>query len=199
MADQGWQLWSARGFRFVDRLLVVYLAVWLVVGVLIGVDIRRQAELSDQVTRVGTALADIGESLQVVSGLPLVGGNIDRLADRVLEAAGDVQRSGEDSRQSLERMGILVGAAFVAVPIMLVLPLYLPLRFAWRREVAAVETALRSADPASLDRLLAQRALATLPYEEVLALDRAPVGELSAEEARLLADAELARLGLARP
>lgn len=199
MAGQGWQLWSARGIRLADRLLVAYLVVWLVVGILIAVDIRRQAELSDQVTRVGAALSDIGESLQVVGGLPLVGGNIGRLADRVVEAAADVQRSGADSRQSLERMGILVGAAFVAVPLMLVLPVYLPLRFAWRREVEAVRAALRSADPPTLDQLLARRALVTLPYQQVLGPDATPPGELSSEEARRLADAELARLGLTRP
>ena len=88
MAGQGWQLWSARGMRLLDLLLVAYLVVWLVLGMLIAVDIRRQAELSDQVTRVGAALTDIGESLEVVGGLPLVGGDIGQLADRVLDAGG---------------------------------------------------------------------------------------------------------------
>ena len=114
----------------------------------------------------------------------------------MLDAAGDVRRSGTDSRQSLERMGILVGAAFVAVPVMLVLPVYLPLRLAWRREVAAVRTALQSADAASLDLLLARRALVTLPLRGGARPGTAPPGELSAEETRRLADAELARLGL---
>jgi hypothetical protein len=199
MAGQSWQLWSARGIKVLDILLIVYVAIWLVIGVLIGIDIRRQAELSDQVTRVGVALDDIGKSLQVVGGLPLVGGNIGSLADRVVRAGADVQRSGRDSRQSLERMGVLVGVAFVVIPLMLILPVYVPLRLAWRREVGAVRAALQSADPDSLDRLLARRALASLPYGQVLGLRASATGEPSPQEARQLADAELARLGLVRP
>jgi hypothetical protein len=199
MAGQSWQLWSARGIKFLDILLIVYVAIWLVIGVSIGIDIRRQAELSDQVTRVGVALDDIGKSLQVVGGLPLVGGNIGSLADRVVRAGAEVQRSGRDSRQSLERMGVLVGVGFVAIPLMLILPVYVPLRLAWRREVGAVRAALQSADPDSLDRLLARRALASLPYGQVLGLGASATGEPSPQEARQLADAELTRLGLVRP
>jgi hypothetical protein len=199
MAGQGWQLWSARGIKVLDVVLIAYAVIWLVAGVVIGIDIRRQAELSDQVTRVGVALGDVGKSLQVVGGLPLVGGSISSLADRVAQAGADVQRSGSDSRQSLERMGVLVGVAFVAIPLMLMLSIYVPLRLAWRREVRAVRAALQSADAASLDRLLARRAFATLPYGQLLGLEASVTGEASPEEARQLADAELARLGLLRP
>ncbi len=158
----------------------------------------RQAELSDQVTRVGGALTDIGESLDIVAGVPLVGGGIGELADRVLDAGESV--AAERPRQPLEpgAMGVLVGLAFIAVPLMLVLPVYLPLRLAWRREVRAVAGALAGGHP-DLDRLLARRALASMPYERLLALGDDPWARLERGEVRDLADAELARLGLRRP
>ena len=198
MDVHGRQFFSARTMRLLDGLLVAYVVVWGILGVLIGVDIRRQADLSDQVTRVGEALTDIGGSLDVLSGLPLVGGNIGEVTGRVLDAGESVAESGRESRRSLERMGVLVGVAFVAVPLMLVLPLYVPLRLAWRREVRVVAGALAGGGP-DLDRLLARRALASMPYERLLEHGGDPWARLESGDTRDLADAELERLGLRRP
>ena len=192
------EFFSARTMHLLDILLVAYIVVWAVLGVLIAVDIRAQAELSDQVTRVGGALTDIGESLDIVAGVPLVGAGIGELADRVLDAGESVQSSGRDSRSALEQMGVLVGLAFIAVPLMLVLPVYVPLRLAWRREVRAVAGALAGGTP-DLDRLLARRALASMPYERLFAFDDDPWARLERGEVSDLADAELARLGVRRP
>lgn len=198
MHGRGHELISARTMRLLDVLLVVYVVVWVVLGVLIAADIRRQADLSDHVTRIGEALTDIGESLDVLAGLPLVGGNVGEVTGRVTDAGESVQQSGRDSRASLERMGVLVGVAFAALPLVLVLPLYLPVRLAWRREVRAVAAALAGGVP-DLDRVLARRALAALPYERLLELGPDPWARLEAGDVRDLADGELERLGLARP
>jgi len=198
MDTQGRQFFSARTMRLLDVLLAVCVITWVVLGVLIAADIRRQADLSDQVTRVGGALTDIGESLDIVGGIPLVGGGLGELADRVLEAGESVAQSGRDSRQSLERMGVLVGIALAGLPLLVVLPVYIPLRLMWRREVRAVAGALSGGHP-DLDRLLARRALASMPYERLLALGDDPWARLERGEVRDLADAELARLGLRRP
>ena len=198
MDTQGRQFFSARTMRLLDVLLTVCVITWVVLGVLIAADIRRQAELSDQVTRVGGALTDIGESLDIVGGIPLVGGGVGELADRVLEAGESVAQSGRDSRQSLERMGVLVGIALAGLPLLVVLPVYVPLRLMWRREVRAVAGALSGGHP-DLDRFLARRALASMPYERLLALGDDPWARLERGEVRDLADAELARLGLRRP
>ena len=95
-------------------------------------------------------------------------------------------------------MGVLVGLAFAAVPLLVVLPVYVPLRLTWRREVRAVAGALAGGHP-DLDRLLARRALASMPYERLLAFGDDPWARLERGEVRDLADAELARLGLRRP
>lgn len=189
---------SARTVRRLDVLLVVYVVVWAVLGVLIGADIRRQADLSDHVTRIGRALTDIGAGLDVLGGLPLVGGDIGAAAGRVTEAGESVVQSGRESRDSLERMGVLVGIAFAAVPLMLVLPVYVPLRRGWRREVRAVAAALAAGDP-GLDLALARRALATLSFSRLREVGLPSSGAVEGDEVRRLADEELRRLGLKRP
>jgi len=194
----GHGFFSARTMRLFDVLLVAYVVVWAVLGVLIAADIRRQADLSDHVTRIGRALTEIGQSLDVLGGLPLVGGDIGEVTGRVTEAGESVMKSGQDSRDSLERMGVLVGIAFAAVPLLLVLPVYLPLRIGWRREVRAVADALAAGDP-DLDVVLARRALGVMPYGRLLELGPDPWARLGTGDIRDLADGELERLGLRRP
>lgn len=194
----GHGFFSAHTMRLFDVLLVAYVVTWVVLGILIAADIRRQADLSDHVTRIGQALTEIGAGLDVLGGLPLVGGDVGAVTERVTEAGESVMRSGQDSRDSLERMGLLVGIAFAAVPLLLVLPVYLPLRRGWRREVRAVASAL-AAGGQDLDLTLARRALAVMPYNRLLALGPDPWARLAADDARALADAELERLGLRRP
>jgi len=193
----GHGFFSARTMRVLDVLLIVYVVLWVVLGILIASDIRRQADLSDHVTRIGQALTEIGGGLDVLGGLPLVGGDIGEVAKGVTGAGESVTRSGQVSRDSLERMGVLVGIAFAAVPLLLVLPIYLPLRLSWWREVRAVRAALAAGDP-DLDALLARRALAVMPYGRLLGLGPDPWARLESGHVRDLADGELERLGLHR-
>lgn len=198
MGDHGHGFFSARTMRIFDVLLIAYVVLWATLGVLIATDIRRQADLSDHVTRIGQTLTEIGRGLDVLAGLPLVGGDIGNVTGRVTEAGKSVMQSGQDSRASLERMGVLVGIAFAAVPFLLVLPAYVPLRLGWRREVRAVAAALAAERP-DLDLALARRALAAMPYGRLLALGPDPWARLADGDVRELADGELERLGLRRP
>ncbi len=198
MGGHGHGFFSARTMRLFDVLLIAYVVLWATLGVLIATDIRRQADLSDHVTRIGQTLTEIGRGLDVLAGLPLVGGDIGNVTGRVTEAGKSVMQSGRDSRASLERMGVLVGIAFAAVPFLLVLPAYVPLRLGWRREVRAVAAALAAEHP-DLDLTLARRALTAMPYGRLFALGADPWARLADGEVRELADGELERLGLRRP
>ena len=93
---------------------------------------------------------------------------------------------------------MVAGLAVGLLPAAIVLLLYLPVRLRWRRDVAAVAAALPGAagDPA-LDVYLARRAVASLPWDGLRAVAPDPWGAVERGDCRALADAELARLGLA--
>jgi len=93
---------------------------------------------------------------------------------------------------------ILLGLSIWLVPSLPLLAAYVPLRMARSRERRALRAlvAAHPADPA-LDRLLAARALAHLPYSSLHTMG-APWADFGAGEYRALADAELAREGVAR-
>jgi hypothetical protein len=194
------QLLSARSVRWLDLGVAVWVVVWAVLGVLLWSDLGAQAQLSDDVIKVGAAVRSTGEALGVVGGLPLVGGRIGEFADRIQTMGAEVEASGQGSRSGIQRAAVIAGLGVGVLPAALVLLLYLPARVRWKRYTGAIAAALPGAanDPA-FDQYLARRAVDALPWDELRAVTPDPWADISRGECRALADAELERLGLRRP
>jgi hypothetical protein len=193
------QLLSARSVRWLDAGVAIWIAVWIVLGVLIWSDISAQAQLSTDVIKVGAAVKDTGQALGVVGGLPLVGGQIGDFADRIEGVGAEVEASGQESRRGIERTAVIAGLGVGILPAALVLLIYVPARLRWRRYVGAIAAALPGAahDPA-FEQYLARRAADALPWDHLQSITRDPWGDIRRGECRALADAELERLGLHR-
>ena len=196
----GSQLLSASSVRWLDAGVALWVVVWVVLGVLLWSDIGAQAQLSDDVIKIGAAVKSTGEALGVVGGLPLVGERIGEFADRIQTMGAEVESSGQDSHSGIERAALIAGLGVGVLPAALVLLLYLPARLRWKRYAGAIATALPGAanDPA-FDQYLARRAVDALPWDELRAITPDPWGDICRGECRALADAELERLGLRRP
>jgi hypothetical protein len=190
---------SARAVRLTDIGVAVWVAVWIAVGLVVWHDIGAQAGLAEDVVMVGSAVRQTGQALGGVGGLPLIGGEIGNFADGIQSMGAEVEQSGRDSRDAIRRSAAVAGVAAVVLPVAMALLLYVPVRIRWRRDVAAVATALSgAADDPALDHYLARRALVALRWDELLTLTPDPWGAVGRGECRALADAELARLGLSR-
>jgi len=197
----GSQLFSgARAVRRLDIIVGVWIAVWVVLGVVVWHDIGAQAQLTTDVIKVGTAVKDTGKALGVVGGLPLVGGQIGDFAERIEGVGAEVEGSGISSRDAVRRSAVAAGLGIAVLPAVLVLALYLPARLRWRRDVQAIATALPgSADDPAFQEYLARRAVAALSWDGLRVVTPDPWGAIDRGDHRALADAELARLGLSRP
>lgn len=199
MSD-GTRLLSARSVRVLDIGVIVWIVVWLVLGVVIWHDIDAQTSLSTNVIKVGAAVRQTGEALSIVGGLPLVGGGIGDFADRISKVGADVESSGQDSRDGITRIAVIAGIGVGILPAALVLLVYLPLRLGWRRDVRGLKAALpASSGQPGFERYLAQRAAGVLPWDRLSAISDDPWRDIEAGHVGDLADAELARLGLERP
>ncbi len=196
----GMRLLSARTVGWLDIAVLVWIAVWIALGVLVWHDIRMQAALSENVIKMGVAVEDTGEALALVGRLPLVGGGISEFADRITSTGAEVEASGRESRDSIMRVALVSGIGVGVLPVAMVLLLYLPLRLSWRRDVAAIAAALaRPGGDPGLDLYLARRAIDALPWNRLHALSGDPWRSIADGHVRALADAELERLGLDRP
>jgi hypothetical protein len=190
---------GARLIRLLDAAAILWVAAWIVLAVFVGREVRDLRELSDTVVVAGVAVEETGELLRSLGSVPLLGGQVAEVADRVQEAGRSAQSSGRDSRDSTEDLSILLALSIGLIPTLPLLGLYAPLRIAWTREARAVRRALAAApgDPV-LNELLARRAVANLPYDELRAVSANPFRDLDEGRFDALAQRELERLGLLR-
>lgn len=185
-----------RAILLIDVFVVAWIVVWIVVGVRVHNEIEGLTELSVTVSQAGGAIEQTGQALGSLD-LPLIGGEIDRVAEQVAQTGRDTRQSGATARESIDELSTLLGFAVAVIPTTPLLFVYLPLLVARVRERRALRRLLQEAgDDPVLDRLLAHRALQTLPYHRLAAMDGRPWDELSRGHYERLAAAERERLGL---
>jgi len=188
-----------RTVRTLDRLVLFWVALWIVLGAATGITLWRAAELGDTLSRSGTTLTTVGTSLRDLSELPLIPDRPGEVGTEVQKSAAEITVRGQEVKSQLRLLGVLLGIAVVGIPVTPIVGLYLPLRVRRRREITRLRESLRThPDDEALDGWLAGRARGTLAYEEVERVTRESEGDRGSIS-RALADAELRRLGLRRP
>jgi hypothetical protein len=101
-------------------LLGVFVVVWTVVWVLMGIwtqrEVRTLRQLSTTVIKSGAAVKQTGDALQSLSSIPLVGGDVGRVGRQVSAAGIDARRSGRSSRTAVDNLATLLGVSIALVP-----------------------------------------------------------------------------------
>lgn len=183
--------------RLLDGLVGFWVMLWLVLGGWTGYTIWDLSVLGDTVTRSGEAIGTAGEALDSLGGVPVIGDDTAQVGEEVAAAGADIAERGQAVQSQLRQLALLLGLAIAVMPTTPVIGLYAPLRAARRREVAALRRSLaRHRDDSRLERHLAERAVRNLPFDEVEALVGDPWRALHEGDTRVLAAAELQRLGL---
>lgn len=183
-----------------DRLAVFWVVLWLLMGAAAMVTVWQIADIGDTISKSGEALQTAGKAFSDISGVPVIGDDAGKLGSQVTATSADVATSGQDVKGQLRRLAVMLGIVIALMPTLPVLGLYVPVRLARRREIAAISAALtRTDDVERVDRLLAERAVEHLSFAELSAVSPDPRADISSGQTRGLADAELRRLGVVRP
>jgi hypothetical protein len=183
--------------RMVDAAVVAWVLAWALAGYAAARGLDQITDVARSAEGAGAAVERTGRSIRDVD-LPVVGTVLRDTGDQVIAAGRDAQAQARDSGDSVRRASILLGLAIWLVPSLPVLAVYGPVRAQRSREGRALRSLVAEhPDDAGLDRLLAGRALAHLPYSRLRAMG-APWADFGAGDYRALADAELAREGVAR-
>ena len=191
---------TRRAVWIADGLVVVWIGVWIWLGIAIGHEVSNLTTLSDTVVTAGQAVEQTGRALQSLEQLPFGVG--DRIAgvERQITAAGQsAVASGQQSRHSVEDLAVLLTVAIAVIPSVPVLAVYVPVRVSRLKDVRTVRRAARraSGDPAFVE-FLARRAAENLPYHRLREITANPWRDLEEGAFGPLARAELNRLGLDR-
>lgn len=160
------------------------------VAALAGPGREAEAAARDVQGRMRGAAGDVNDA-------PLVGGTLAKPFRALASSSGDLAASAQSYQDRVADVALLIGVMVAAVPVVLLLALWLPRRVAWVLEASAAHRLLQ-AGPGAVE-LLAARAVARQPLRrlsrlapETVAGWRAGRPAATAE----LADLELAALGL---
>jgi hypothetical protein len=182
--------------RDVLAVLAIVLLVWL------G---RRIYRLVDDLRVVTDAIGDTGTSVQngfgsaadALAGIPVVGDDLASALGSAGElSGGNVVSLALTGDTAIHRLALALGLLTFAIPTLILLLLYIPMRVGQMRRVGAATAVFRDAADPERRRLLAMRAAMSLPVDELLKYTSDPIGDLIREEHDDLVRALLVDAGL---
>lgn len=183
----------------VDLFVVVWVVAWLLLGLRVHDEVEGLTELSRTISSAGGAVEETGRALGDLN-IPFVGDRLDRTAAQVTETGRDTRISGGTARESIQNLSTLLGLSVALIPSSAILLVYLPVRLARVRERRALRQLLaRHGNDATLERLLAHRALQTMSYQRLQAVGGRPWADLAEGRYAELAAAERRRLNVESP
>jgi hypothetical protein len=180
-----------------DLIVVIWIYLWIRAGLWVHHMVEKLAVPGQKLQTAGGGIADnLADAGSKIDNLPLVGDQLVKPFNGAADAARSLADAGAQQQEIVDQLALIITILTLAVPLALVLFLWLPLRLRWMRR-AGVASSVRG-EPAGRD-LLALRALASQPLNELAKLgpDIAQSwrnGDAAAVDA--LAGLELKKLGL---
>ena len=178
-------------------VLALMLLAWCGRGVFRLVDNLRA--VTDAVDSAGSSVQDgFGAAADALSGTPVVGDDIAGALESAGAASGgnvvDLALTGDSA---IHRLALVLGLLTFLIPAAIMLMLYLPMRVGQTRRLRASRLVYRDEHNPERRRLLATRAVMSLPTDHLLQYSPDPIGDIirgdhDALVAALLADAGLA-------
>ena len=183
-----------------DLLLVLWVAVWVKLALVVRDATLALAAPGEQIESAGAGLAGkLRDAGSTVGGLPLVGDEVRGPFDGAGDAADQIAAAGTAQVEAVHTLAFWLALAVGSVPILVLLAVYLPLRWRFVREATAGKRFIDAS--ADLD-LFALRAMSNQPMHRLARISDDPVRawrERDAPVVRALAALELRDSGLAPP
>jgi hypothetical protein len=189
-----------RALLFIDLVLIAWVVLWVGMGAAVAGQVRGLKQLSATATQVGAALQQTGQAVEGLGAVPLVGDRAAQAGRQIKAAGKSTITTGQTTRSSIRTLSWMLWMFLAVIPTVPVLVFYLPLRlFAAREHRALQRLSTKHSNDPRLRKLLAQRALLTLPYQQLATLGQEFWDNPSDAHDELLAAAQLARAGVRLP
>jgi hypothetical protein len=184
-----------------DLVAITLLVIFAWAGFKVHGAVDKLAVLGEGVQASGGVVQDgFDSAADAVDGTPVVG---DELADGLRSAGegsgGEVVELGEQGEEGAHDLANVLGFVTFALPALIVLVIWLPGRVSQVKRLRAASQVLRDGDTEERRRLLAMRAAFSLPYGQLLAYTRDPLGDLEDGRYDALVAAAMEDAGLRPP
>ena len=183
-----------------DLLLVLWVVLWVELARIVHHATLALAAPGRSIERAGGGLAGkLRDAGSAVGGIPLVGGDVRSPFDGAGRAADQIAAAGRAQVHAVQDLAFWLQLVVAAIPILVVVAVYLPLRWRFVREATAGQRFID--DTADLD-LFALRAMANQPLHRLARISPDPVRSWrdgDPDVVRALATLELRDSGLSAP
>lgn len=183
-----------------DLLFVVWLALWLWLAYVVHEATLALATPGRRIEVAGGGLADrLRAAGSAVGGVPLVGDQVRSPFEGAGRAADQLAAAGTSQVDAVQHLAFWLGIAVGAIPILVIVAVYVPPRWRFAREAGAGQ---RFVDSAADLELFALRAMARQPMHRLAKVSDDPVLAWRSGDAgvvRALALLELGDAGLTPP
>ena len=183
-----------------DVLLVLWVVLWLKLAYVVHDATLALATPGRKIEAAGGGLAvKLRDAGSAVGDVPLVGDKVRSPFDGAGKAADQIADAGASQVEAVQHLAYWLGITVGALPILLVVLVYLPLRWKFVREASAGQRFIDAS--ADLD-LFALRAMSHQPMHRLARVSSDPVRawrDGDADVVRALAVLELKDAGLAPP
>jgi hypothetical protein len=184
-----------RSIVAIDLLVLTWTILWVVMGVTVGTFVAQLGAIGDGLQDAGRAIGRAGDAVGELADVPLVGEGFAAVASEIRDVGLETQADGRSVESDIDRLAWLIGASLALAPTLPVLAVWVPPRVSRERERHALRRSLRRADGAALG-YLANRAVATRGFRELLGVSDDPVRDLATGRYEELASLELDHLSL---
>jgi hypothetical protein len=151
-----------------DILIVIWVYAWIRAGLWVHDMMLKLGVPGQKLQGAGTGLADnLADAGGKVGRVPLVGDQLVKPFNGAADAARAMAEAGRQQQEIVGDVALVMALVVVALPLALVLFIWLPLRLRWMRRAGVARTVRDQ--PAGRD-LLALRALASRPLNELTKL-----------------------------
>ena len=188
---------SHRTSRTIDVILALWLLVWCLVGYSLGRMVNELSGLSDGVIGAGEGVSNAAGALEGFADVPIVGGGIQEIADRIDAIGQGTVDKGEASKDAIFNVSLLIGLVIALGPTGPLIAVWLVIRAPLARERRRIGKALDGGDP-GIEGYLAMRAATRFSYARLSSVTTDPWGDLLGGRHEGLAALEIGRLGLTR-
>jgi hypothetical protein len=184
-----------------DVVSIALLLVFAWAGLKVHDAVDRLAVLGEGVQATGGAVEEgFDSAADAVDGTPVVGDDLgEGLRSAGEGSGGEVAGLGEEGEESAHDLANVLGFVTFALPSLLLLTRWLPGRVSQVRRLRAASEVLGERVTEERRRLVASRAAFSLPYGQLLAYTRDPLGDLEDGRYDALVAAALEDAGLRKP
>jgi hypothetical protein len=183
-----------------DLLLVLWVALWVWLAGVVHDATLALAAPGRTIEDAGSGLAErLRDAGGAVSDIPLVGDQAGAPFDGAGRAADQIAAAGTAQVEAVQHLAFWLGLIVGAIPILVLLAVYLPLRWRFVREATAGQ---RYVDSTADLELFALRAMTNQPLHRLARISPDPVGAWRQGDQRVvraLAVLELDDAGLTPP